>query len=125
MELAEVGLPIFLMILAFTLKLFVGKNTSVADFAQAIIELPKDVMFLALSFLAAFIMTHSGQTQREMLVFLAFIVSAIVIVAFSKKAIIAFEDDKVLKPVVFSFINYGLSLGSIICSLTLLKGVTL
>ncbi|MCU8238606.1 hypothetical protein M2G88_21570 [Vibrio vulnificus] len=123
MGLAEVGLPIFLMILAFTLKLFVGKNTSAADFIQAIIELPIDVMFLALSFLAAFIMTHTGQTQREMLVFLAFIVSAIVIVAFSKKAVIAFEDDKVVKPVTFSLINYGLSLGSVICSLTLLKGV--
>ncbi|EJG0664861.1 hypothetical protein C4G29_RS22635 [Vibrio parahaemolyticus] len=123
MGLAEVGLPIFLMILAFTLKLFVGKNTTAADFIQAIIELPIDVMFLALSFLAAFIMTHTGQIQREMLAFLAFIVSAIVIVAFSKKAVIAFEDDKVLKPITFSLVNYGLSLGSVICSLTLLKGV--
>lgn len=125
MGLAEVGLPVFLMILAFSLKLFVGKNTSIADFVQAIIELPADVMFLAMSFLAAFIMTHNGQTQREMLVFLAFVISAIVIVAFSKKAIIAFEDDKLLKPVIFSSINYGLSLGSIICSLTLLKGAAL
>lgn len=47
-------LPVVLVLIAFSLKLVVGKDVQFADALQTTIELPVDIIFLALSFVVAF-----------------------------------------------------------------------
>jgi hypothetical protein len=51
-------LPIILLLLAFLLKLLIDQTANLPLFVRAIAELPVDVAFLAISFVAAYAIRH-------------------------------------------------------------------
>ena len=59
MSALEIWLPGCILVLAFVLKLFVDRVAGVPDFIAALIELPVDIAFLAISLVAAFTISPS------------------------------------------------------------------
>ncbi|ENJ8203598.1 hypothetical protein V4V60_003921 [Vibrio mimicus] len=120
----EVGLPSLLLILAFALKLFVERTTTAPVFVQALLELPVDIIFLAMSFVTAFILGATGKAAEGLFTFICYVVAAILLVALSRKSITFFESDDLWKVGGLSFVNYGIALSCVVYSISLLKEIT-
>lgn len=124
MDYVEIGLPSLLLILAFTLKLFVERSTTAPVFVQSLLELPVDIIFLAMSFITAYILGASDKAAQGLFVFICYVVASVLLVALSRKSITFFENNELVKVGFISFFNFLLSLSCIIYSITLLKEIT-
>lgn len=113
-----------LLVLAFTLKLFVERSTTAPVLVQSLLELPVDIIFLAMSFVTAFILGATGKAAEGLLTFIVYVVVAILLVALSRKSITNFEKDSYYKAGFLSFLNYAMALSCVIYSISLLKEIS-
>ncbi|WP_321345212.1 hypothetical protein [uncultured Draconibacterium sp.] len=85
MEHLDIILPGLLVLIAFLLKLLIDEIVDITSTIQALIELPVDVIFLALTFSVAFTLTNvENQLQGLFYGFLGFVISIIVILLWKK-----------------------------------------
>lgn len=85
MEHLDIILPGLLVLIAFLLKLLIDEIVDITSTIQAVIELPVDVIFLALTFSVAFTLTNvENQLQGLFYGFLGFVISIIVILLWKK-----------------------------------------
>nr|WP_320119519.1 hypothetical protein [uncultured Marinifilum sp.] len=85
MEHLDIILPGLLVLIAFLLKLLIDEIVDITSTIQAVIELPVDVIFLALTFSVAFTLTNvENQLEGLFYGFLGFVISIIVILLWKK-----------------------------------------
>lgn len=70
----EIILPITLVILRFILKLYIDKSGKVLLMIKSLYELPVDIIFLALSFVAVFTISSEENAREGVLYCFVFIV---------------------------------------------------
>ena len=80
MEHLDIILPIVLVVIAFLLKLVVDRNVDVPSTIQAFIELPIDLMFLAMTFAVAATLSNEQIQNKGLLCSFIGIVIAIIVV---------------------------------------------
>ena len=78
-------LPFILVIIAFLLKLVVDRKVEIPNAIQAIIELPVDIIFLALTFSVAFTLSTKENQADGLFYGFVGITAAIVVVLIWKK----------------------------------------
>ena len=113
-------LPIILLILSFLLKLFIDRTVSLPSFISALLELPVDIMFLGLSFIAAFTITYKEKAGIGLLLFLTYLIIAILIIFCWRRAIKAFEASKLSISSLLGILNFLISIPALIFSIILI-----
>jgi hypothetical protein len=106
MENIELILPIAILLLAFLLKLAIDRSVDAPILIKAIYELPVDIVFLSLSFLAAH--TISLTTSKNDALFYCFVITIISIinVIIWRRAIKLYEGKFIGWSVFLTAINY-------------------
>jgi chromate transport protein ChrA len=108
MEHLDLILPCMLVVIAFLLKLVVDRSVEASNTIQAIIELPVDIIFLALTFSVAYTLTKTENQADGLFYGFVGIAFAIIIVLIWKKA-----QNLLLKGsywwILLLFINLGIS----------------
>ena len=82
MEHCDIILSIALLVLAFILKLSIGRSVDIPNFIEAIFELPVDTEFLAISFLVAFTIIKDADTGKGLVFCIVLLVIAAIIIIF-------------------------------------------
>jgi hypothetical protein len=102
----ETILPIAILLLAFLLKLAIDRNVEAPTLIKAIYELPVDIVFLSLSFLAAH--TISVTTIKNDGLFGCFVITIISVlnVILWRRSIRLFEASKIGLSILLTAINY-------------------
>lgn len=108
MEHLNIVLPGLLVMIAFLLKLVVDRSVEIPNTIQAVIELPVDIVFLALTFSVAYTLTRSENQASGLFYAFVGIAFAIVIVLVSKKTQKLFISDNKWW-ILLIFINITLS----------------
>lgn len=123
MEELDIVLPIILVLIAFLLKLVVDKDVKIADAIQASIELPIDLMFLAITFSVAATLSSVHAQEKGLLYSFVGIVIAILVVFISKKNIKYFTSNKKSKWVILLLLNLIISIYGVKFSVDLLTSI--
>ena len=108
MEHLDLILTIVLLGLAFILKLSVARPVDVPDIIQALVELPVDIIFLAISFGVAFTIAEKNNTGKGLFYSFVFIFLAVIVVMLWRLSI-KFFTQKSRKWIVVFMINVGIS----------------
>ena len=105
----EVILPIAILILAFLLKLTIDRSVEAPILIQALYELPVDIVFLALSFLAAH--TIALTTSKNTALFYCFVITivSVINVILWRRSIKLFDKKSIIWSLVLTFINYSVT----------------
>ena len=112
MEHCEIILPISILVLAFLFKLFVDRNADAPLIIKSTFELPVDIIFLTISFLAAFAIGKKTDNSEELTTLVIFIIVALINVLLFRRAITLFECGKKGLSLIPTSINY---ISSIYC----------
>lgn len=99
-------LPIVILILTFGLKLTIDRNVEAPTLIRSIYELPVDIVFLSLSFLAANTITISTEKDVRLLFCFGITIISIINVIIWRRSIRSFELEKVTRSVFLTAINY-------------------
>jgi hypothetical protein len=90
----EITLPIVILVLCFLMKLFVDRSPDIPSTIETTYELPIDIIFLALTFAAAFTITHIQQSGRGLFHFAVYVVLAVLIVVMARRSNNLFVANK-------------------------------
>jgi hypothetical protein len=106
MNYIELILPIAILILSFILKLSIDRNVNVPILLKAIYELPVDIVFLALSFLAGHTISVNTSKNDGLLYCFVITIIAIVNVILWSKSNKLFEKNYIGWSIFLTAINY-------------------
>lgn len=115
-----IAMPIIVLLLSFSLKLFIDRTTTVNDAITSSLELPVDIAFLSLSLIIGFTISPNGDSQLGLLWFCTFLIATIFIVVFWKKSINSYTTGG--KFFIFGSVNYVISITGLVLSIKLLLG---
>jgi hypothetical protein len=113
----DIIVPSSLLIVIFLLKLFIKRDTSVAQFVNAICELPSDIVFLGLSFMSASII-KKGELDVLVLILLGGIILEILVIILWRISIKMAETNNAGCAVAISALNYFCSILWLIYSIS-------
>lgn len=102
----QAGLPGSLLGIKFLLKLFVGQSPTRVNLIEAIIALPVDVVFLAASLLAGFVLAVPQHARESLTLFAALIAMGILAVYLSRQSNALFTRDKLLASTALAILNF-------------------
>lgn len=120
---AEIALPGTILFVKFLLKLLVDKSVTLVDATLATIAFPVDVIFLALSLNAGFIISHPSKAHDGVVQFCAFLGLAVLSVFLWRRSDSCFLNKKKLThTVVIATLNFALSFVALWCSIAQLSG---
>ncbi|HCT5133760.1 hypothetical protein [Aeromonas caviae] len=106
---ADVILPSILLALAFILKLSIDREVDIPNTIYALLELPVDILFLATSFIVAFVIAAKPpETTLGFMYFGSYLLAAAVTVFIWRKACHCFEKGHIKTTIFISLLNYGL-----------------
>lgn len=120
MEYLNVILPLILVLMAFILKLVVDKEVDLPSSIQAIIELPIDLIFLAITFYVATILSNSSIQNEGLLYSFIGLFISIIVVLISKKCSKLFINKRTKTWLLLLLFNIMVSSFSIIHAVGLL-----
>ena len=83
----ELGLPLAILVLSFLMKLFVDRAPNLPVAVQTLYELPIDMVFLALTFAAAFVISKPNEAGRGMMHFVGYSVAAVCAIVLTRRSI--------------------------------------
>ena len=111
----EFLLPLGLLVLAFLLKWLIAQPSTRVGFIVAFLEFPVSVIFLALSFDAAFILAYPTRSPRGFLVFVVMLILAVVVIFLWRvsESLLAGHGTRNLQIAGVAFLNYAFSLASL------------
>lgn len=119
MDYIEIGLPIFILTLAFFYKLSVDRAVNVPNLVQSICELPVDIIFLSISFMAAYTISEPKGLVKGLGFCLIFVLLAFIIVILWRKSLKLFENRSKWW-ILLLCLNLMLSILPLICSVNVL-----
>ena len=114
----DVILPIALLILTYTLRLFIDKSVDGLEFLKSLCEFSVDIIFLSLSFLIAFTISHKGREIEGLLYFIVYLVIAIVVIFLRRRSIKLLEGGRWIW-IFILLLNLTLSVTAIFGSISL------
>ena len=120
MEYLNVILPLILVLMAFILNLVVDKVVDLPSSIQAIIELPIDLIFLAITFYVATILSNSSIQNEGLLYSFIGLFISIIVVLISKKCSKLFINKRTKTWLLLLLFNIMVSSFSIIHAVGLL-----
>ncbi len=106
----EILFPVTLLILSFILKLAIKYHDNRFEVLIALLELPVDILFLSLSFLAAHAITSKQNKDKEYLYCILTIMLAIILVVVWKKAKEKIEYQHYKLAIFFGLVSYSISI---------------
>lgn len=120
-------MPTVLVLCAFGLKIFKKSPPDIVDFISTVIELPMDIIILALGYMSSYTCLSPDNISVGFGMFSVEIVLAIFIFGFSKSSISIFQSTKrdhiaQIEMIVYCLISYVLALGSYIISVSIYGG---
>lgn len=120
-------LPTVLVMYAFCLKIFKKSPPDMIDFISTFIELPMDIIILALGYISSYICLSTDNVTVGIGIFSMEIVMGILIFGLSKSSITLFQSTKrdkgsKKKMVIFSLVSYLTATGSYIISVMIYGG---
>ena len=122
MSILEILLPGIILCIAFGMKLFVDRSPDVPMMIETTYELPMDMVFLALTFAAAFSISNPAEAGRGLAHFASYVVAAIVCVALSRRSIRVFDQDKRFASAVVFVANFLIAMSTLVISVELVSG---
>jgi hypothetical protein len=102
----EYILPIAILILAFILKLFIDRSVEATVFIQALYELPVDIVFLALSFLAAHTISITENQEKALLFCFVLTIIATLNVIVLRRALKLLDKKSIKWSIALTALNY-------------------
>lgn len=120
----QVLLPATLVALAFLLKLVVDRQFEAADFVMALLELPVDIAFLAMSLVVGFLIAGPADNADGLLAFIYYVIGAIVVVVLWRRSHNNFTRDKYRVTIGQALGGYLVCLTGLVIAIRLLIGVT-
>jgi hypothetical protein len=102
-------LPIALVVMALLLKLFMDQSATVPLAIRSLYEAPVNVIFLALSFITAFIISLPANVSIGVCYLFAFLVVMLVVIVLWRRSIIFFERERHFWSAVLFIINGTIS----------------
>lgn len=124
MTLLEVALPGSILGLAFVIKLVVDRTANIPDLFQALFELPVDIVFLAASLVAGYILSNKAHAPEAMLAFIGLLVAAIFVVVLWRRSQSLFIANALITSVLCSILSYAISVSVLVAVVSLIAGVT-
>jgi hypothetical protein len=118
----EYVLPVILLALIFSLKLFIDQQVTVPIFIESLLALPIDISLLATTFVAAYIISVAQAIDYALFVFIIFIIGSIIIVFLWRRSRRFFEQHHFVSSFILALINYISCLVGLVFSVRLLIG---
>jgi len=109
----EICIPLSLFFISFLLKLVVGRDPDLPEIIRHFIELPCDIAFIALSFIAASIVYNSHFGTENLFIVIIVISIIILTLFFRAKSVKSFDKKKIIPLLFLLLINYLLSIATI------------
>jgi hypothetical protein len=119
MSALEIVLPIVILVLSFLMKLFVDRSPDLPSLIETTYELPIDIIFLAITFAAAFAITNSAQSGRGLFHFSIYIGLAIIIIVMSRRSNKLFIVDKKTQSSALFVLNTVIAVVTLLVSMRL------
>jgi hypothetical protein len=101
----DILLPAIIVLMAFLLKLFVDRTASAADIFMSLLELPVDIAFLAISFVAGFTIANRTAASEGLTLFAVYVVVSVLVVVLWRRSRRAFTADKHLAAALLFVVN--------------------
>lgn len=124
-QLVKAGIPILVLLISTSFKLFIGQNPSWFNFFKSMLEFPLNLIFTAISFVTGFLITKSETNFRVVFYLLSFILIVGIITLIWRKATSHFEEEKYWTAIILTSLNYSISLTVLVISINVLKGIFL
>jgi hypothetical protein len=117
----EIILPAIILFIALMMKLFVDR---IPDLPLAIVtayEFPADMVFLALTFAAAFSISRPDEAGRGLVHFASYVCVAIISVALSRRSTRLFYKEARKTSVAVFLANFSIAISTLIISVNLVS----
>lgn len=122
MKLIEIVMPLILISLAFSFKLFIDRTVTTPNAIEAILDLPADIAFFSLSILVSFTITQEDHRDQGFMLFAAFVVLSAVVIFLWRRSLSEFAAGKRLVPAVAGVVNYIITFSMAIYAIGLVTG---
>lgn len=116
MTITECVLPIVLLVLIFTFKLFIDRRVSWADFIITFLDFPTSVLFVGISFVIAFTISSGEDVGIGLIVFVIYLAGTALVVFFSRRAVTYFENHRSILSGSLGFLSYAICVPAIFYS---------
>ena len=83
----DIILPIALLFLTYTLRLFIDRSVDGFEFLKSLCEFTVDIVFLSLSFIIAYTVTHKEHQAEGLLYFIIYLILAVIVVFIRRRSI--------------------------------------
>lgn len=113
-------LPTAIVGLAFLLKLVVDRTAAVPDMVLALLELPVDIAFLALSFLAGAVISMPTAAADGLVLFIGYVVGSVLVVVLWRRSHRAFLEERWRHTTVQALLNYVLCVTALVVAIRVL-----
>lgn len=116
----DVILPTIVLLLAFVMKLLVDQAATVPLAIETTYALPIDIVFLAITFAAAYAISKPDNAGSGLVYFAVFIGVAMLTVFMSRRSTHLFDRDKRKVSAALFLLNFAVSMTTLILSVHLL-----
>ncbi len=122
MNALEILLPGAILVLAFVFKLFVDRIATAPDFIKALLELPVDIAFLAISLVAAFTISNRSRAAEGLFAFVIYVVVAVLAVVLWRRSLSLFDADNHWSLAGVAILGYCICVFGLIYAVKLVTG---
>lgn len=117
----EIILPVFILGIAFTMKLFVDRSPNLPLAIETTYELPIDVVFLALTFAAAFSIIRPTDAGRGLAYFAVYVVVAMISIVLSRRSTRYFDKERLWASGFAFLLNFMMAVSALVFSIRLVS----
>ena len=118
----ELILPVLILALAFLMKLFVDRAPNLPKAIETTIELPIDIVFLALAFASACVITKPKDPGPGFSHFVVYVIIALVSVALARRSRNCFDQENRWLSGILSLANFAVTIIALATSMKLVTG---
>ncbi len=115
--LINIVLPLILLVLQFSLKYFIDRKATVFNFVISILEVPLSIIFLGLSFFAAYVMTSETNIDQGFIWFLVTLFLAIISIFIWRRSVHQFENERFISATLLGILNLFISVPILVYSI--------
>lgn len=115
-------MPGVVLLLSFTLKMFIDRSTSGPDAIVSTLELPVDIIFLSISLITGYTLSQGGNPILGFAWFSIYIIGAIIIVVLWRRSIQYFDTNRFILILLIATLNYALSITALVHSIGIISG---
>lgn len=116
-------MPLLVLALAFALKLFIDRTTTLPDAIESALELPVDIVFLATSLVVGYTISPSGSTKEGLAWFGFYILGAILIVFLWRRSRKSYDAKSSKTSLGLAAASYFLSITALVFAIRLVTTV--